>query len=318
MPKHFRDSTLDVPSSIVFGESDDGTTATMVIKKPCENMQNNAAAFEGWALLMKCRLKYEKVIVSFSLLEWGGSFDNLTLDERHYMRFLFRLWKFGGCMDWFEIAESVKPAVTDFAATLLNSSPVANYPESSSNISKDNRRKEQHVEKRLVKNKGAYINEQLTSHGCGFKISPPHDQLPNGLFKSVKSSITRIFPTGYFDIWAINDINELCIFELKVESNADTGIISELFFYAEYAKFVFLETERGKRYHAVKKDYRGYKELQEAADYGNLTGIQAVFLVEKLHPRLKDSIDDILRELNKSESIKYDVVYYDRNQIPQE
>lgn len=319
--KYFKDNKLDVPRSIVFDELDNGKTIKMTINAPYANMQCNNAAFEGWALLMRCRLNYEKVIISFVPIEWNKGFVNLTNKQTHYMRFLFRLCRFNEYMDWVEIDDSVKDIICGFADKLKKVTTKANYPGKDSSVSEDKDRVEHQTEKLLVKDRGNYLNEVIKKSRCDFEIKPPHDQLPNGLFMDEVAERTRIFPTGFFDIWAIDTAGEkLCIFELKISSNTAVGIISELFFYAEYAKFVFLDknktAEDEKRFHAVHEEYRGYKELQKALTNNEINGIQAVFLVEKLHSRLAENIGSIICELNKSEKVRYSVVYYNRNQIP--
>ena len=220
-------------------------------------------------------------------------------------------------MDWIEIDDK-EGHIKKFENYIKSNTTTTNYPKK--NCSEKAQNIEHKIERLFVdKEKEGEKLKNLLSNQCNLKIKTPYAQLPNGLFIDDISEKTRIFPTGYFDIWAIDTTeSKLCIFELKKASNTKVGIISELFFYAEFAKFVFLEkNENGKeRFQRIdKNNKRGYDELQKILSSNKLNGIEAVFLVENLHPSLEEYRGCILKELNRSKQVHYSIIRYSESQI---
>ena len=139
-----------------------------------------------------------------------------------------------------------------------------------------------------------------------------YDQLPCSMFIGEKSSSTRIFNSGYFDLWGINDKKELCVFELKKEGNEKLGIISELFFYAMLMKDMKLAA-KGK-YLSIRANHRGFKSFIncETKDV-----INAYFLVPRLHPSLEEEAvkKAFVDVLNEGDGVKFGVIFFDQKEI---
>lgn len=58
------------------------------VSKPEVNMQYDEACFEAVALYLKAKHPETEITVGFRAMNWTGTFENLTLDQSHYMRFL--------------------------------------------------------------------------------------------------------------------------------------------------------------------------------------------------------------------------------------
>jgi len=140
------------------------------------------------------------------------------------------------------------------------------------------------------------------------------DQLPCTMFCGEPSSESRIFNSGFFDLWGINNSNELCLFELKERSNTKLGIISELFFYAMVMKD--MQRARGEQI-GGKKDYRGYGAFRAADKEAK---INAYFLVPELHPFLEDGdnmkkVLEVLNEGSMKRDVRFDCIFFAQERI---
>lgn len=321
---------IDIPKEVDFYTSADEKKLKIHIKSPQSNMQYDEAAFEAWALIFHCKEDCE-VALSFSELDWNNHIVISSREQSHYMRFLYRAWKFAEQMKpWFSIDEDNQSIVNvfkgQFSTLIDNNNIVNNIPESEAKISQAENSKlnklEHYVENTFVrideaKNMLAKIVEEKDST----ILKNLHNQLPNGLFRGCCqddiSEANRIFPTGFIDLWSISENNELCIFELKVaESEVDNrsvGIISELFFYANYCKDIFL----GKNCCRSSTKFRGYDKIMEAVGNNDgFTKIKAYFLSPKYHTRIEEYITCIENSLNSNVTeIKYAFLNYDFQKI---
>jgi hypothetical protein len=133
-----------------------------------------------------------------------------------------------------------------------------------------------------------------------------HNQLPNGLFDRRVGKPYRVFPTGYFDLWGIDKSNELWLFELKTLNNTGVGIISELFYYANLAKEIFMTNKFNKKRTA----FRGYSDLLEAAERG-IKRIHACFLAPEFHSQISRDVSTIESILNPKGEIEYKFLKFD-------
>ncbi|HEX5150041.1 MAG TPA: hypothetical protein VFW07_01260 [Parafilimonas sp.] len=249
----------------------------------CANMQSDAAAFEGWALVIKRWTKFKKVIIC-----WDKPNE---INDGHYQRFLFRLTCFiEDFKSWFSIDDSCKD--------LLNASKIkpgkiilVNMPlcerrnESSSNA-------ESILETRFVNGNLKKCLMDITNADFLDK------QLPVGVFENEIKDKTRIF-TGRksaIDIWGftksnedITKLKELLVFELKAENNTKIGIITELYFYV----CVLQKLQKG----IFKYKDSSHEKLEKKK-------VNAYFLCRILHPLIDKKILDLLNEVNPNE-VKY-------------
>lgn len=280
------------------------------VQMPEENMQTDAACFEAAALYLKAKHPDTEITVGFRIMNWTGIFENLTRDQSHYMRFLYRLSRFTERMNWCHADEAAQKELARFDTALQNAKPICNKPEQDAKCNPE-KGSEHLLENLMVGEKRPYFERLLSN--AGLHMTCLDHQLPNGLFDGKTCKQKRIFPTGYIDIWGITDKNELCIFELKTKDNTKMGLLSELFFYAEFSKEFLLNN---KCLSAAKKLYRGYGELLKAVNSGCKT-VRAFFLTgEQIHPVIRQCQHQIIDLLNREErSIHFEFLQYDKNQL---
>ena len=289
---------IQVPSSIFFN-------VKMRASRPEENMQTDASAFEAWAIILhaKCKVPVE---MEFDIPESCKPFSSINasgdVKKQHFMRFLYRAWKFTNQMEWFSIYdETCRSLVDTFEEEFVKTKTVNNVPDCESEVSKERGPESEHIIENVFAKVPETIKriEPLTDFQDLTLPGVLYNQLPNGLFEDVVLEKNRIFPTGFFDLWGINEENELCIFELKNKDNLGAGILSELYFYVNYANDVFL-TERFNK-STGKKVFRGYDKLKEAVEKG-IKRIHACFLAPEFHSEIMRRRNAIQEILNKGES----------------
>ena len=190
------------------------------------NMQDNAAAFEGWSLALRRWCEVEVV------LRWTPpAADATTSQRRHYERFLYRAVRFQSLFDWFRIESSCVDEVGKARALegpefFLNVGGTrGTEPESAS--AGDS---ESDLEHRLL------TNCEFAAH-YGFAQGTRDRQLPVGLFSGTVSRESQIFPggKGAIDLVCLNG-DTLWLFELKAGENIPVGAITELFFYTSVVR----------------------------------------------------------------------------------
>ncbi|NLW16153.1 MAG: hypothetical protein GX033_00565 [Firmicutes bacterium] len=301
-----------IPSGADFFVNSDESRMKLYIPKPDQDLQANAAAFEGWALIFHARLTVE-VIVSFTPIDdWSFAPGH---GHYHYARFLYRLWKFEEQMPWFHVDVDCQGIVDKFKADLLQlkaSGMVLNNLPGGNSQETARKSRERQIEKAFVYSDDAQASLQRTVlEEDGVTLMRIHDQLPIGLFRDSISEENRLFMTGFIDLWAVGQQNELCIFELKIPSNRRVGIIPELFFYANYCRDFVTDgclNELG-------AGHRGYHELLTAVREG-VPRIKAYFLAPKYHSRIEGHMTEIESCLNmNSPAIDYRFLRYDYERI---
>lgn len=320
---------VDIPSGIDFYENLIEKQLRIHINYPERNMQEDTAAFEAWALIFYIKKQYE-ITLSFKKINWDGSFLNLCREQTHYMRFLYRVWKFNEQMSWFHVEENTQEVVKQFKDKFTylkkNKEIVNNIPKSEARLSNSKKHKIEHyVENALVADGISIIRNKIEQKSESTIFFNAFNQLPNGLFKGKSCNDiiekNRIFPTGFFDIWGIGKDNELCVIELKAfdkeensnSKNKKVGIISELFFYANYCEDIFYD----KNFCSISVQFRGYKYLVDAANKG-LTKIKAFFLSPEYHPEISNHRDLIKKYLNNkkgSSVIEYEFLDYSYHEV---
>ena len=304
------------------------------LNNPAANMQTDAASFESIALMCRCIDPGCKVEIDFALSGWeetidkkkvvskgwNGEFGKKSSKSNAYLRFLYRAGIFKHSFDWVSFSDVALAEVVRFAALLANSLCSNNIPYRMAEYNKD-RTGEYAIEYKLAHSqKGKrYLNDVYYEKAKKrLRLETINNQLPNGLFtintSGVPNEENRIFTTGAYDIWAIDEDGYFCVFELKKESgNEKLGIVSELFFYATYAHDVLLNKNR---LHEPKLNYRGYGELFAAVQENRLKGVKAFFLLAEdgMHKYIDKA--KLLNELNRNMlCIPFDFLCYDPNVI---
>ena len=290
---------IQKPSSIVFSNVGDNVVR-IDISQPEKNMQVDAAAFEGWAVILKSRNENLNVEMAFKIPKFFSPLISLKVNKKpgmgHFMRFLYRVWKFAKQMEWFSIAKGdCEELINKFEELFRQEKMINNVPLCRPRISKEPERKKEHILENMFVNDCKAIEEiQFLTDSSGIRLPEKlYNQLPNGLFVESVAKANRIFPTGFFDLWGITKGNELCIFELKNEANLKLGIISELYFYANFANDIFLTERFNKR----ESPFRGYDKLRVAVEKG-VKKIHACFLAPSFHPEITNRMPEIQKILN--------------------
>ena len=282
LPEHINIYTNDEDDSLYIRLEGDSISS---------NMQNDAAAFEGWGLCILSRLDSIKRVV----VDWDEPSDK----NGHYRRFLYRLYKimqyFG---DIFTIEQSKRQSLDLFVKEYYNSNNlVLNYPKSkATKASKDS---EAYIEARFQEDK-------IFDHF----LDVADRQLPVGVFKGNISKEASMFTYGHsaIDLWGIKD-DALYIFELKKITNKKVGIISEALFYL----WVMSDTINKKfKYEIIGRipQYRNFNRLYSAIEEERISKIKSVLLIEKLHPLIsKETLDLINSRLNR-DNLEMSIQYY--------
>lgn len=315
---------IQLPSNIDIKPSDNGSIK-MHIENPHKNMQIDDAAFEAWSLILRSK-GIDNIQLSFRIEDhWspenGLKYKECSNDKKyyksekmHFNRFLFRLWKFQESMEWFLVEPGECTTILNlFKKEFLTTKTINNVPNSKPGISSSTKKKEHHIENVFSKISKAkrYITPNMPTL--------PHvlnNQLPCGLFQNRVGEVNRIFPTGFFDLWGVGpDKNHLWLFELKDKDNKAAGIISELFFYANYASHVFQSSNYNNKANKNKDKDRGYSLLLKSAENG-ISKIHACFLSPYYHRQISKHRKTIVKLLNEGqEKIKYIFFEYNHEAI---
>lgn len=324
------------PSGICFWCLDEKTCRIELSKKAigCSgsplNMQDAAAAFEAWALFLHVHAQYENTQLGLQegviLPSWpeeqlflpgckGKAADEDRAAYGHYNRFLYRVMKFEEQYSWFKIADAkLKESVRRFETGFHKYSFCNNIPTKSANPPKN---WEGRVEKAFAEDHNASLYLKKQTDAKGVDVGKIYRQLPVGLFLEKKSKATQIFTASHsaIDLWGISeDGTKLAVYELKTR-NKMLGIITELMFYANYMRDMFVECANsckplpapGKKSGDQNDDIlRGYNVLIRATE--TLTGVHAFMLTDGLDDCLTPKI---LNDMNQnSAGIIYDAIGY--------
>jgi len=254
-------------------------------------MQDNGSAFESWAIALRFYLDDNIKTIT---IEWEDVLNNDN--NYHFNRFVYRLSKFIQTFEW---ASTAKP-IPQIPSVL-----VCNYP------NKDAAKTEVHS----VGSEGWIECKYVEKYGFDYDVM--NHQLPVGIFSGKVDKNTH-FTTGQksaIDIWAIKD-NNLYIFELKKPGNNVLGVISELMFYTNVLQDIMshriLYQHDAKMQVAIKKNFRGFKNLYESYMSGNIENINAVILADTIHPLIKPELLDFI---NKSARLKYCRINYSTKKV---
>lgn len=290
---------MRLPRDIKFDRDSQNNELTINIIHPEANMQTDMAAFEGWALVHKANKGTEKIILKFEpYLNDNFAFNNLDKKSQHYMRFLYRVCKFETQMkNWFHIHKDNLNTVNKFKNEFTKLSKLNNIPNGPSSFNPNGG--EEHILEKLFTG----FKELRDKIGVNYLLN---DQLPVGIFNESITRKSRIFGTGFFDLWGV-DNGTLSIFELKKPGNNKIGIISELFFYANVAHDL-LSGNDGFRLNnnESNNNFRGYNTFTKSSH----EKINAYFLIDSFHAEVERNVSHILTLLNSNSKIKYDVKKY--------
>jgi hypothetical protein len=267
-------------------------------QKHHRNMQEDKAAFEGWAIVIKAFWKPtdEKYNVSIDISDDvlkelphpEEVFINKTaegISAGHYGRFLYRAYKFAEEFNWFELSDKIQRRVNEYRDLLDKYECTNHLPDKEAGI---NKHKEIQAECSFSK----HPNE-LKALCDGLISGDVYRQL--GCRLEDKNGKYKFFTGGRsaMDLWNLSD-DILNIFELKAvtetSKNRKVGIITELFFYVEYCQDMFGEKNifTPQVMEASSEKGRGYGILYNA----QIRGVRGFFLTNKYHPLIKGKDED--------------------------
>ncbi len=260
------------------------------------NMQADAAAFEGWAVVIKtywnkdCDYNVRLDILDSELDELPNPTDvfmNKGTSKKggHYGRFLFRASKFSEEYSWFNLSEKIKKSV-DIYEQLLKEHKCRNHlPDKDAGV---NDHLEIQIEESFYENPNEIV--KITNNKVIGKI---YRQL--GVWLESDDANIQFLTSGRsaIDLWNITG-NTLNVFELKAGRNYKVGIITELFMYMEYCHDMFLKGARFSPRSMAEDNTlgRGYGKLVNA----KIENINGFFLSNKFHPLLTDKVITVLND----------------------
>lgn len=310
---------LTLPGKIKFEFIADNNTIQMTMRpkyaglgKNPGNMQEDNAAFEAWALYLHVHCGYNVCLALSEYKPVAEYYSDMNFVPGHYNRFLYRVHKFlNQFSDWFSCDSRLKIRVDEYAQHLFYSGTTFtnNIPNHEAG---SNKHSEIRIEEALSGVKENVLIQLAEQEGVHLHSGEIYRQLPVGLFRRECARKNREFTGGKsaIDLWApAGDC--LSIFELKCQ-NPKLGIITELFFYANYINDMFIEensfapykykpdssTDRPRKY------YRGYEHLAKKTFYS----VTAFFLADVYHPLFTS---DILNEMNRGAgNITYRKLHY--------
>ena len=260
----------------------------IIMKNPvCENMQEDNAAFEGWAICLKSWLtNIEKVELTWDIpsefsLKRGSC-------EQHYNRFCYRVMRFKEAYkDWFSISDENKDEIVRFAKRF---SEIRNNTYSKEPEHKPSRNGfgETDMEFAMANDFGSIMT-------LYFNLEFIDRQFPVGLRKAGKQFFTG--GLSAIDLWGTKD-DTLSVIELKYipnsgSKNIKVGIISELFLYScvmrDIAKGVILEPSTPFVKETEKLFYKNANKYRKVCAY---------MLANEYHPLVENK--EVFRILNSN------------------
>lgn len=263
----------------------------LIISLPADitqnNMQTDAAAFEGWAIVLKRWIpRINQIIIKWNVPDLSSISKN---NMQHYQRFLYRAKRCSEAYSWLEIAISNRKCFSHLI--------IENGKENILNTPSKERSRNFKVQKGLHEYSESELEEFiLTDINVNKRFKQEFDlniidnQLPVGVFDGSKSNSTKIFTGGKsaIDIWGINNREEVCLFELKNSKNSKIGSLSEMLFYS----FVIQDIVQGlMKFEST--SYKGLKEITRAKK------VKCYLLAPSTHPLIDK---EVFHLLNKTKS----------------
>lgn len=276
------------------------------------NMQENGAAFEGWAVAIYVHYMKCAGYVTLELQKNRALPVEPYTAVPHYSRFLYRAMKFSDQYSWFRLSEQLRDAVEAFRDYLGSHDVTNNFP---LNEAADKGKLESKVEGKFSDDAEGTRALQ-TRLGISDSHCKIYRQLPVGLFEGEVAESTGLFTGGSsaIDLWTIFG-DTLYVIELKAD-NKMVGALTEVFFYANYVYDMYVQPAYRFRMNPGKADFCGYQELLIRAS--ELRKVKGLLLLDKdsLHPLLSKDVLGALNDIQLPEGtgrrpqIFYDLLHY--------
>lgn len=291
----YRNIRLPAEAGMRFGGDIACATLFMSAAAVQANMQDDAAAFEGWAIVLMAWCGVRRVVI-----DWAEPAES---GDRHYQRFLYRLRHFEALLgpEVVEVARRdrlVQCRVGNGAVATLN---VAKGAVTAGMPSRPG--SEADLEKRLAGANPAERGRLMAELG----LERLDRQVPVGVFDGPPTRATAIFTIGKsaIDLVGLGKDGALWLLELKTESNIKVGALSELFFYS----MVMLDARHGRiRFHDRPA---GPRATITPADITAAPRVHARVLAEASHPLLSPAVFDILSAATAAQGWEVDYGFHD-------
>lgn len=284
---------IKFPERIDFLESNNIIAVTMH-DGTIKNMQEDSAAFEGWALCVKAAMDKDKEQYGV-VLDW----ETATPNNPHYQRFLYRVNKFnelfGGNDGWFNV-KNIQRLEESRIKFNMNKQYAINLPAPREWVNESKNSEENYLEIEIVRRQDELDDLKRI---CPGQIKR---QLPVGIFEGGVSKKNAVFPRGKsaIDLWGISG-DDFYVLELKAKGNCKVGVLSELFFYVmvlreeQIAKF-YRDSDEGKL-------IRGTKQ------------IKAFIVAPELHPLITPQAFCLLNRALNNKNIEFGYVRIDYSKL---
>jgi hypothetical protein len=224
------DFDFELPASIAFRYEDEGNTLVMRLNEDAPHharIQENEAAFESWALIIKAHQPQINQI----RLDWTPDpVDGLEAAGGPYRQFLYRVWKFTENFRWFDVRHHAQREQIRMIEAFFADTPMVNA------LSKEDAGHMAPLKKSAV----AYF----TGEGCA-DLCRDLNEKTGGFFEALYGPmpVSLRFPDAQgpnvfegahsvIPLWSPNDA-ELCLLDLKIREKK-IGALSEFFFNAHF------------------------------------------------------------------------------------
>lgn len=301
LKKRCNNNSIRLTQGIEFEYDKSNKTVHMALKTGISsNMQENVAAFEGWAIAIKANLEdlVKKVILSWK--EENEPDNKNTAAWRHFNRFIYRVDTFQNqYSDWF-IVENKNSRWEDriikqgWENLVLNEMGERNPVDSAHQYEFKN----EHGLETYFANSGQENLRAVVKKQFNIELGDIKNQYPVGVFSNEVSKQSAVFTGGKsaIDLYSTSKDNSFNIFELKIENNVEIGIISELFFYSSLIR------------DAVAGNFKS-----KGGEFADINHINAFFLVQRLHPLITEKVMDMLNLPDNK--ITYRKIIYNVNDV---
>ncbi len=268
-----KNSSIKFPAGIDF-QGNNRAISIIMRNGVTKNMQEDSAAFEGWALVVRTHIPDVRSVH----LTWDVPSD---INNPHYQRFLYRVDRFAKIFsEWFVCECPHKEHLK-----IRSGQPEGFYQ---LNVPTKKRTdipplvkqwSERWLERILVEDRDDNsVRAELLKKT---NIEVLGNQLPVGVFEREVAEETAVFTgkASAIDLWGVNSAgDELSLLELKKPGNAKVGALSELFFYAMVMKDVI-----DGRFAFSDKRYPGVDPWPPDYITRKILRIKAYLLVNKPH-----------------------------------
>jgi len=231
--------TIKWPTQIKSSLDGDCCKIHLLAKSVTANMQGDAAAFEGWVLVIKAWL------ADVGIRRVEMSWEHPVESNGHYQRFLYRVIRFSRLFSWFLVSsesksELMRSDLLEVDGAIIDKPFCLNTEgkrdsiidkqayTSEVRIIEFSEMSEHETEMLFMANSSPLLRCVFAEDGQELRR-----QLPVGVFDGVPKKEASVFTHGKsaVDLWAVNS-EKVVLFELKKPTgNKRVGAISELFFY---------------------------------------------------------------------------------------